>query len=59
MQQWAPFCNSLRRVGKQCLITKVDNTMEREIYIERIADEYQISKEAISDIAGHKIRPSL
>ena len=29
------------------LIAKIDNTMEREIYIERIADEYQISKEAI------------
>ena len=29
------------------LISKVSNTMEREIYIEKIAKEYQISKEAI------------
>ena len=29
------------------LIAKVDNTMEREIYIEKIAKRYQISKEAI------------
>ena len=29
------------------LISKVNNTMEREIYIEKIAKEYQISKEAI------------
>lgn len=29
------------------LISKVDNTMEREIYIEKISKEYQISKEAI------------
>ena len=29
------------------LIAKVDNTMEKEIYIEKIAKRYQISKEAI------------
>jgi DNA primase len=29
------------------LIAKVDNTMEREVYIEKIAKEYDISKEAI------------
>ncbi len=29
------------------LIAKVDNTMEKEVYIERIAKEYNISKEAI------------
>ena len=29
------------------LISKIDNTMEREIYIEKIALEYDISKEAI------------
>lgn len=29
------------------LISKVDNTMEREVYIEKIAKEYEISKEAI------------
>ena len=29
------------------LIAKVDNNMEREVYIEKIAKEYQISKEAI------------
>ncbi len=29
------------------LIAKVDNTMEKEVYIERIAKEYEISKEAI------------
>ena len=29
------------------LIARVDNTIEREIYIERIAKEYDISKEAI------------
>ncbi len=29
------------------LIAKIDNTMEREIYIEKIAKRYQISKEAI------------
>lgn len=29
------------------LIAKVDNTMEREVYIEKIAQEYDISKEAI------------
>ena len=29
------------------LISKVDNTMEREVYIEKIAKEYDISKEAI------------
>ena len=29
------------------LISKIDNTMEREIYIENIAKEYAISKEAI------------
>ncbi len=29
------------------LIAKVDNTMEREVYIEKIAKEYEISKEAI------------
>ena len=29
------------------LIAKVQNTMEREVYIEKIAQEYQISKEAI------------
>ena len=29
------------------LISKVDNTIEREVYIEKIAKEYNISKEAI------------
>ncbi|MCF0124547.1 MAG: hypothetical protein HUJ68_02115 [Clostridia bacterium] len=29
------------------LISKVDNTMEKEIYIEKISKEYEISKEAI------------
>lgn len=29
------------------LISKVENTMEREVYIEKIAKEYDISKEAI------------
>lgn len=29
------------------LISKIDNTIEREVYIENIAKEYQISKEAI------------
>ena len=29
------------------LISKIDNTMEREVYIEKIAKEYDISKEAI------------
>lgn len=29
------------------LIAKVDNTIEREVYIEKIAKEYEISKEAI------------
>ncbi len=29
------------------LISKVDNTMEREVYIEKIAKQYDISKEAI------------
>ena len=29
------------------LISKVDNTIEREVYIEKIAEEYDISKEAI------------
>lgn len=29
------------------LISKIDNTMEREVYIEKIAKEYNISKEAI------------
>ena len=29
------------------LISKVDNTMEREVYIDKIANEYDISKEAI------------
>ena len=29
------------------LISKVDNTMEREVYIEKIAKKYDISKEAI------------
>ena len=29
------------------LISKVDNTMEREVYIEKISKEYDISKEAI------------
>ena len=29
------------------LISKIQNTMEREVYIEKIANEYQISKEAI------------
>lgn len=29
------------------LISKVDNTIEREVYIEKIAKEYEISKEAI------------
>lgn len=30
------------------LISKVDNTIEKEIYIERISTEYQISKEALT-----------
>ena len=29
------------------LIAKVDNTIEREVYIEKIADSYDVSKEAI------------
>ena len=29
------------------LISKIDNTMEREVYIEKISKEYDISKEAI------------
>ena len=29
------------------LISNIDNTMEREVYIEKISKEYQISKEAI------------
>ena len=29
------------------LISKIDNTMEKEIYIEKISKEYEISKEAI------------
>ena len=29
------------------LISKIDNTIEREVYIEKIAKEYEISKEAI------------
>ncbi len=29
------------------LIAKLDNTMEREVYIEKIAKEYEVSKEAI------------
>lgn len=29
------------------LIAKIDNTMEREVYIEKISQEYDISKEAI------------
>lgn len=29
------------------LISKVDNTIEKEVYIEKISKEYQISKEAI------------
>ena len=29
------------------LLSNIDNTMEREIYIEKISDTYQISKEAI------------
>ena len=29
------------------LISKIDNNIEREIYIENIAKEYEISKEAI------------
>lgn len=29
------------------LIAKIDNTIEREVYIEKIAKEYEISKEAI------------
>lgn len=46
------------------LISKVDNTIEREVYIEKIAKEYDISKEAIyaevnklaySDSKGEKI----
>ena len=30
------------------LISKVDNTIEKEIYIEKISTEYQISKEALT-----------
>ena len=29
------------------LISKVENTMEREVYIEKISQQYDISKEAI------------
>ena len=29
------------------LISKIDNTIEQEIYVEKIAKEYDISKEAI------------
>lgn len=36
------FLNELAK-----LIAKVDNTIEREIYIEKISKEYEISKEAI------------
>lgn len=35
----------LKEIAK--LIAKVDNTIEREVYIEKIAKEYDISKEAI------------
>ena len=35
----------LKEIAK--LIAKVDNTIEREVYIERIVKEYEISKEAI------------
>ncbi len=36
------FLNEIAKI-----LSNVDNTMEREIYIEKIADTYQISKEAI------------
>lgn len=35
----------LKEIAK--LIAKVDNTIEREVYLEKIAKEYEISKEAI------------
>ena len=35
----------LNQIAK--LLSKIDNTMEREVYIEKIAKTYQISKEAI------------
>ena len=35
----------LKEIAK--LISKVDNTIEREVYIEKISKEYEISKEAI------------
>ena len=37
--------NFLNEIAK--LLSNIDNTMEREIYIEKISDTYQISKEAI------------
>ncbi len=37
------FLNEIAKI----LVSKVDNTMEREIYIEKIASGYNISKEAI------------
>ena len=36
------FLNEIAKI-----ISKIDNTMEREVYIEKIAKEYEISKEAI------------
>ena len=36
------FLNEIAKI-----IAKIDNTMEREVYIEKIAKEYEISKEAI------------
>ena len=36
------FLNELAKT-----LSEVDNTMEREVYIEKIAKEYDISKEAI------------
>ena len=35
----------LKEIAK--LISKIDNTIEREVYIEKISKEYEISKEAI------------
>ena len=36
------FLNEIAKI-----LAKIDNTMEKEIYIEKIANEYEISKEAI------------
>ena len=36
------FLNEIAKI-----LSKIENTMEKEIYIEKIANEYEISKEAI------------